>query len=96
MKIPIDEITVRPGRREAVPGIIMDLTESMAEVGLLNPVTVSADYVLIAGLHRLEAAKSLGWTEVECHVCDLEGPQMELAEVDENCVRTNMTTLERA
>ena len=96
MKIPIDEITIRPGRREPVPGVIMDLAESMAEVGLLNPVTVSADHVLIAGLHRLKAAKSLGWTEIECHVCDLEGPQMELAEVDENCVRTNMTTLERA
>ena len=95
MKIPIDEITVRPGRRETVPGIIMDLAESMAEVGLLNPVTVSADHVLIAGLHRLEAAKSLGWTEIECNVCDLEDSLMKLAEIDENCVRTNMTTLER-
>ena len=96
MKIPIDEITVRPGRREAVPGIIMELAESMADVGLLNPITVSADHVLIAGLHRLEAAKSLGWTEIECNVCDLEDSLMELAEIDENCVRTNMTTLERA
>lgn len=96
MKIPIDEITVRPGRREAVSGIIKELAESMAEVGLLNPVTVSADHVLIAGLHRLEAAKSLGWTEIECNVCDLEDFQMKLAEIDENCARTNMTTLERA
>ena len=32
----------------------------------MNPITVDAGHSLIAGLHRMEAAKLLGWTEVEC------------------------------
>ena len=40
----------------------------------------SADYTLVAGLHRLEAAKLLGWTEVECTVCGLDRLHAELAE----------------
>ena len=49
---------------------------------------------LIAGLHRLEAARILGWTEIECTVCGLEGLQAELAEIDENVVRTALSTIE--
>ena len=96
MKILVDKIAVRAGRRDTEPEVIQKLSESMTVLGLLNPVAVSADHTLIAGLHRLEAAKSLGWTEIECNVCDLEGSQMELAEIDENYVRTNLTALERA
>ena len=65
MRIQIDKIKVSPGRREALPEHIEELAKSIAEVGLLNPITVDRDYTLIAGLHRLEAAKSLGWAEIE-------------------------------
>ena len=64
MKIPVNEIRVRPGRRDAAPEAVKALAGSMAESGLMNPVTVDAGHSLIAGLHRLEAAKLLGWTEV--------------------------------
>ena len=50
--------------------------------------------MLIAGLHLLEAAKRLGWSEIECTVCGLEGPEAELAEIDENVVRTALSTIE--
>ncbi len=60
----------------------------------MNPITVDPDYTLIAGLHRTEAAKRLGWTEIECTVCGLEGLQAELAEIDENVVRTALSTIE--
>ena len=96
MKMAIDEIIVRPGRREAAAHDVRELAESMKALGLLNPVTVSPNRVLIAGLHRLEAAKSLGWTEIECNVCDLEETRAELAEIDENYVRYNLTALEKA
>lgn len=94
MKIAINEIKVNLGRREANLNGIDELARSISEVGLLNPVTIDADRTLIAGLHRLEAAKRLGWTEIECTVCGLEGLQAELAEIDENVVRTALSTIE--
>ena len=94
MKIPIGEIKVNPGRREAMPEDVKELAGSIAEVGLLNPITVDRDYNLIAGLHRLEAAKLLSWTEIECTVSSLEGLQAELAEIDENFVRSELSTIE--
>ena len=94
MRIPISEIKVNPGRRNAAPADVRELADSIVEVGLLNPVTVSQSRTLIAGLHRLEAAKLLGWTEIECVVSGLEGLRAELAEIDENFVRSDLTPLE--
>lgn len=94
MKIAINEIRVNAGRREASLNGIDELTRSISEVGLLNPITIDEDRTLIAGLHRLEAAKRLGWTEIECTACGLEGLQAELAEIDENVVRTALSTIE--
>ena len=65
MKIEISEIKVNPGRREADLTGINELARSISEVGLLNPITIDPDHTLIAGLHRLEAAKRLGWTASE-------------------------------
>ncbi len=90
-QIPIFQINVNDGRREADQGAVQDLADSIAELGLINPITVDQDYTLIAGLHRLEAAKQLGWRSIECTVSGLEGLQAELAELDENFVRKNLS-----
>lgn len=94
MQIPIDAIQVRDGRRELDASHVRELAGSIRELGLLNPVTIDQDNVLIAGLHRLEAARILGWTEIECTVSRLEGLQAELAEIDENIVRSDLSVLE--
>ena len=94
MRIAINEIKIKPGRREAEPGDVRELADSIAEVGLLCPITVGQDYTLIAGLHRLEAAKLLDWTEIECTVSELTGLQAELAEIDENFVRAELGSTE--
>ena len=94
MKIAIKEIKINLDRRETSLNGIDELARSISKVGLLNPITVDPNHTLIAGLHRLEAAKRLGWTEIECTVCGLEGLQAELAEIDENVVRTALSTIE--
>ena len=94
MLININEIKVGPNRREALPDDVKALSKSFAEVGMMNPITVDADHNLVAGLHRLEAAKLLGWTEIECNVCELDELHAELAEIDENVVRTGLSDLE--
>ena len=94
MKIKINEIKINAGRREARIDNVQELAKSIAEIGLLNPITVTIDNTLIAGRHRLEAAKMLGWTEIECTVCETSGLLAELAEIDENIVRTNLSPIE--
>lgn len=94
MPVPISEIKVNPGQREVRTEDIWELADSISEVGLRNPVTVDCSHPLIAGLHRLEAVKLLGWTEIECTVNGLEGLQAELAEIDENFVRADLSLVD--
>ena len=94
MRIPISEITVNPGRRELDLDNVKELAESIQELGLLHPIIVDKKHTLIAGLHRLEAVKLLEWTEIECTVSSLEGLKAELAEIDENVIRSDLSAVE--
>ena len=91
MLVKISDIKIKPGRRDAKPKAVSELARSIQAVGLLNPIIVNGDNSLIAGLHRLEAAKLLGWKEIECTISGMDGLQAELAEIDENFVRTNLS-----
>lgn len=95
MLVPISSIKVNPGRRDAPENRVKKLADSMKKVGLLSPITLDQQNTLIAGLHRLEAAKFLGWTEIECNIVSLEGIQAELAEIDENVIRNKLPHLDQ-
>ena len=94
MRVKISNIKVNPGRREVTPKAIEEMAQSITAVGLLNPITLDQNSTLVAGLHRLEAAKLLGWTEIECNIIGMDGLQAELAEIDENIVRTRLNRQE--
>ena len=94
MRIKISEIKINPGRREAEPKAVEELARSITAVGLMNPVALDQNNTLVAGLHRLEAAKLLGWTEIECTTIGMDSVQAELAEIDENIVRTKLNRQE--
>ena len=94
MLIPTAEVKINPGRRTANPEHIQELAKSIAEIGLLNPITIGHRHILVAGLHRLEAAKLLDWPEIECTVSSLEGLQAKLAEIDENFIRSDLSPVE--
>ena len=91
MRMKISEIKINPGRRDTQQRNVEELARSITAVGLMNPITVTQDNTLIAGLHRLEAVKLLGWTEIECVVSEADGLQAELAEIDENFVRAGLS-----
>ena len=91
MQMKISEIKINPGRRDTQQRNVEELARSIAAVGLMNPITVTQDNTLIAGLHRLEAVKLLGWMEIECVVIEADGLQAELAEIDENFVRAGLS-----
>ena len=62
--VPIDQIYVPAGRRgTANPETVKALAEDILENGLQVAISVRKDgerFVLVAGLHRLEACKALG------------------------------------
>ena len=107
MKVAVALIDVVDRLRGAAPEQVANLATSMAEVGLLSPITVHAREIvrggiaapgfgLVAGLHRLEAARSLGWLEIDAHVVDLPDLRRQLAECDENLCGTKLTPSDRA
>lgn len=51
---------------------------------------------LVAGAHRLEAARSLGWTRIEAVLVDGGPDEVRLLEIDENLARAELTALDRA
>ena len=53
MQLPIDSIKVKDGRRAVDESKVRELAQSMSEVGLINPITVTQDKTLITGAHRL-------------------------------------------
>ena len=94
MLLNINEIKIGSNRRKSAPENVKALSESISEVGMMNPITVGANHNLVVGLHRLEAAKLLGWTEIDCNVRELDELHAELAEIDENVIRTGLSDLE--
>ena len=95
MKINIDEIKIIDRKRNA--GDVTQLCASINEIGLLQPITVTSDFKLIAGLHRITACKLLGWKEIEVNVVDYNSDLLsELAEIDENLIRNELTVLDKS
>ncbi|NLG19785.1 MAG: ParB N-terminal domain-containing protein [Fibrobacter sp.] len=66
-----------------------------AEVGLLNPITVRKDGYLVAGRHRLEACRKLGYIHIQATLLDGSALHAELAEIDENLIRNDLTAMEQ-
>src|SRR5215472_8356447 len=69
--LPINRIVIGERHRRDL-GDIGGLAASIGELGLLQPIVVRPDGVLIAGERRLAASKALGWTEIPVHVVDLD------------------------
>lgn len=82
---------------ETIAGIM----KSIDSIGLQTPITVSLDDetgigTLIAGAHRLEAAKRLGWEQIPALcVQNWSEEQARMWEISENLHRAELTVLER-
>jgi ParB-like chromosome segregation protein Spo0J len=92
--IRIDDIKVNQRKRPVNFDKVKELAESMKATGLISPITTTSNHELIAGGHRIEAAKMLGWKEIEMKVLDVTGLKAELAEMDENFVRQELSGVE--
>ena len=98
-KVKLEDVRVGGRTRQLKKSRLAKLTDSVREIGLQSPITVwkygGDQYGLVAGLHRLEAAR-LGWDKIEAVVTTADEIDRQLWQVDENLIRAELTTAERA
>lgn len=72
VSVKIEQIYIPQALRKPVdPAKVQALAESIAAEGLQSPILVRADkerYVLVSGLHRLEACKALGESTIKVNI----------------------------
>ena len=77
------------------------IAASLTTLGLASPIIVRQaesgdDYTLVAGTHRLEAARRLGWERIDARIVEGTPDQIRLIEIDENLARAELTVLDQA
>lgn len=102
MELPIDTIRPNPEqpRKYFAEEELNDLTNSIAEYGVLQPVIVKKDktggYFLIAGERRLRAAKLAGLLKIPAVIKEFDDRDSAMIAVIENVQRENLSYIEEA
>lgn len=93
----LDSITVGVRHRKD-PGDLKPLMESIERLGLLQPVTITPEGLLVCGSRRLEAVRRLGWRTMKVWVRSGISDKLSLllAEQDENQLHKPLNELEKA
>ena len=99
MKIDISTINYTEATRRPInPQKVTELASSIGDLGLLNAITIRRDngaWQLVAGAHRLAACQQLSWETIDA--TEFEGDELdaELAQIDENLKRHDLTVMEQ-
>ena len=101
VEIRIDKIMPNPHqpRREFAENELSSLSESIAQNGILQPLTVrriNDKYELIAGERRLRAAKLCGFEAVPCIIVDMSDRDSSILALVENIQRQDLNFFEEA
>ena len=99
--LPADEILPNPvqPRRGFDQEALRELADSIAEHGMLQPLTVRerrGRYELVAGERRLRAAKMAGLQSVPCILVDVSTEESSLLALVENLQRRDLDFIEEA
>ncbi|PZU17833.1 MAG: transcriptional regulator [Shinella sp.] len=103
--IPLTSILVGDRARPVDADHAAAIAASMVDRGLINPITVrptpaagggKTPYTLIAGGHRLEAARLNGWEDIDAIVVSSDAVEAQLMEIAENLYRNELSAIDRA
>src|SRR5215510_6728562 len=96
--VPLAMIRVGDRSRALCEDAVVSLAESIKTIGLQTPIFVQIDpvsrderYLLVAGLHRLEACRRLGMAHIDALIMDLNQTERRLWEIAENLHRAELT-----
>lgn len=73
---------------------VTELEKSIQTLGLIAPIVISTDNVILAGARRYQALLNLGYTEAPVMVVDRNPLEKELVSIDENLVRKDLSKIE--
>ena len=73
---------------------VSELEKSIQTLGLIAPLVISTDNVILAGARRYQALLNLGHTEAPVMVVDRNALERELVSIDENLVRKDLSNIE--
>jgi ParB family chromosome partitioning protein len=107
ISIPLNRVELS-GSRPTIPDTVNAMSQSLRALGLINPITVRPTkiydgaiyvpgYQVVAGNHRVAAARALGWTDIEAfEIPDGDRLDHELREIDENLCRAELSPSQRS
>jgi hypothetical protein len=109
-QMPVPAIVIEHRSRGLDTAKVDELVTSIQRLGLRTPITVRIAHdrtdddgvlysevaVLVAGRHRLEAARILGWDEIPAVVSDGTETEAKMWEIAENLHRADLTVMERS
>lgn len=102
LELDIDVIKVNPHqpRKTFNPQALQELSESIKEHGLLQPVIVydngDGDYILIAGERRLRASRLAGLSSIRAIVAEVDKKHLRELAIIENIQREDLNAIELA
>jgi ParB family transcriptional regulator, chromosome partitioning protein len=73
---------------------VTELEKSIQTLGLIAPLVISLDNVILAGARRYQALLNLGFTEAPVMVIERNPLEKELVSIDENLVRKDLSKIE--
>lgn len=73
---------------------VTELEKSIQTLGLIAPLVISPDNVILAGARRYQALLNLGYSEAPVMIVDKNALERELVSIDENLVRKDLTKIE--
>jgi ParB family chromosome partitioning protein len=103
--IPVNSIHIGERLRPIDGEYALAISASMAERGLINPITVRATpaanggktpYTLVAGGYRHRGAELNQWQDIDAIVVAVDAVEAQLIEISENLYRNELNPLDRA
>lgn len=73
---------------------VTELEKSIQTLGLIAPLVISSDNVILAGARRYQAMMNLGFSEAPVMIVDKNALERELISIDENLVRKDLSKIE--
>lgn len=83
-------------RKEIEQDLIDKMSISLKNEGIINPIEIDKNYVIITGEIRWRSAKHLNWEKVPCKIIEISDKRRFLRQVHENIHHNSMTTWDTA